>query len=181
MENTTEVKKVSKASAFAVFGLLLIGGVYKIGYEAGKIETAEGMQKQVEYWKEQSGKVTEKIVIEYVDRVKEIVKWRTKNVEIIKLVPSVCELPHGWVHVHDRSAEGRDADATRAINDTSSGIKDTEALGTIVENYASCHENREQLLALQSWIREQQQLVKDQKSINTNTAEAGSQQQEEQP
>ena len=175
MENTTEVKKVSKASAFAVFGLLLISGVYKIGYEAGKIETAESMQKQVEYWKEQSGKVTEKIVIEYVDRVEEIVKWRTKNVEIIKLVPSVCELPNGWVHVHDRSAQGRDAEPARAIDDTPSGIEDVEALGTIVENYASCHENREQLLALQTWIREQQQLVE---SINTNTANAGQKQEE---
>ena len=175
MENATEVKKVSKVSAFTVFGLLLIGGVYKIGYEAGKIETAESMQKQVEYWKEQSGKVTEKVIIEYVDRVEEIVKWRTKNVEIIKLVPSVCELPNGWVHVHDRSAQGRDADTARAIDDTPSGIEDVEALGTIVENYASCHENREQLLALQAWIREQQQLVE---SINTNTANAGQKQEE---
>lgn len=181
MEYTTDHKNISKVSAISVLGLLLISGVYKIGYEAGKIETAESMQKQVEYWKEQSGKVTEKIVIEYVDRVKEVVKWRTKNVEIIKIVPSGCELSAGWVSVHDSSAEGRDADATRAADDTSSGIKDTEALGTIVENYASCHENREQVIALQSWIREQQQLVKDQKSINTNTAEAGSQQQEEQP
>ncbi len=181
MEYTTQHNNTSKIGAFAVFCLLLIGGVYKIGYEAGKIETAESMQKQVEYWKEQSGKVTEKIVIEYVDRVEEIVKWRTKNVEVIKLVPSGCELSDGWVSVHDSSAEGRDADPTRAADDTPSGIKDTEALGTIVENYASCHENREQVIALQSWIREQQQLVKDQKSINTNTAQAGSQQQEEQP
>lgn len=168
MEFTTEHKNISKASAATVFVLLLIGGVYKIGYEAGKIEIAEDLQKQVEYWKEQSGKVTEKIVIEYQDRVKEIVKWRTKNVEIIKLVPSVCELPNGWVHVHDRSAEGRNADPSRAINDTPSGIEDVEALGTVVENYATCHENREQLLALQKWIREQEQEI-----LNMNTAEAG--------
>ena len=175
MEYTTQHNNTSKIGAFTVFGLLLISGVYKIGYEAGKIETAESMQKQVEYWKEQSGKVTEKIVIEYVDRVEEIVKWRTKNVEIIKLVPSVCELPNGWVHVHDRSAQGGNAEPARAIDDTPSGIEDVEALGTIVENYASCHENREQLLALQAWIREQQQLVE---SINTNTANAGQKQEE---
>jgi len=168
MEITTEHKNISKASAITVFTLLLISGVYKIGYEAGKIETAESLQKQVEYWKEQSGKITERVVIEYVDRIKEVVKWRTKNVEIIKLVPSVCELPNGWVHVHDRSAQGRDADPTRAINDTPSGIEDVEALGTIVENYAACHENREQLLALQKWIRDQEQEI-----INMNTAEAG--------
>lgn len=175
MEFTTEHKNISKASAVTVFTLLLIGGVYKIGYEAGKIETAEDLQKQVEYWKEQSGKVTEKIVIEYQDRIKEVVKWRTKNVEIIKLVPSVCELPNGWVHVHDRSAQGRDADPARAIDDTPSGVEDVEAIGTVVENYASCHENREQLLALQRWIREQEQLI-----LNTNTAEAGSKEEEQQ-
>lgn len=168
MEITTEHKNISKASAITVFTLLLISGVYKIGYEAGKIETAESLQKQVEYWKEQSGKITERVVIEYQDKIVEIEKWRTKNVEIIKLVPSACELPNGWVHVHDSSAQGRDADPTRAINDTPSGIEDVEALGTIVENYASCHENREQLLALQKWIRDQEQEI-----INMNTAEAG--------
>lgn len=168
MEVTTQHTNVSKIGAATVFVLLLISGVYKIGYEAGKIETAESMQEQVNYWKEQSGKVTEKIVIEYQDRVKEVIKWRTKNVEVIKVVPSVCELPHGWVHVHDSSAQGRDADPARAINDTPSGIEDVEALGTIVENYAACHENSEKLIALQQWIRDQEQLI-----INTNTAEAG--------
>lgn len=174
LEKVLPPQNVSKIGAASVFVLLLIGGIYKIGYEAGKAETAEDLNKQVAYWKEQSGKITEKIVIEYQDRIQEIVKWRTKNVEITKLVPSVCELPHGWVHVHDRSAQSRDADPARAINDTPSGIEDVEALGTIVENYATCHETREQLSALQKWIREQEQEI-----LNMNTAEAGSKLKEE--
>lgn len=167
-EQVQPPQNVSKIGAATVFVLLLISGVYKIGYEAGKAETAEELNKQVAYWKEQSGKITEKIVIEYQDRIKEVVKWRAYNVEVIKVVPSVCELPNGWVHVHDRSAQGRNADPARAIDDTPSGIEDVEALGTVVENYATCHENREQLLALQRWIREQEQEI-----LNMNTAEAG--------
>ncbi len=162
----------AKIGAGTVFMLLVVSGVYRIGYEAGKIETAENLNKQVAYWKEQSEKVNTIVVTEYINRIKEVVKWRTKNVEVISVVPSVCELSDGWVSVHDSSAEGRDADTARAADGAASGIKDTQALRTIVENYATCHETREQLFALQNWIREQHNL------INTDTAVAGEQEEQ---
>jgi hypothetical protein len=99
--------------------------------------------------------VNEKIVIKYVDRIVEVVKWRTKNVEIVKEVPSNCELSAGWVHVHDSSAENRDADRTAAADGTSSGIKDTEALEVVADNYGICAANAEKVKAWQEWYTEQ--------------------------
>jgi hypothetical protein len=103
--------------------------------------------------------VNTKIVTEYVDKIIYITKWRTKNVEIIKEVPSNCELSSGWVHVHDASASGTDADRTSAADGTSSGIKDTEALETVVDNYGACAANTEKLKSWQKWYTEQQTVV----------------------
>jgi hypothetical protein len=107
-----------------------------------------------------NNKINTKIVTEYVDRIVYVTKWRTKNVEIVKEVPSNCELSNGWVHVHDASAEGHDADSTAATDGGSSGIKDTEALETVVDNYGSCAANTEKLKAWQKWYTEQSEVVK---------------------
>ena len=103
--------------------------------------------------------VNEKVVIQYVDRIVEVVKWRTKNVTIVKEVPSNCELSNGWVHVHDSSAEARDADRAAAADGTSSEIKDTEALETVVDNYGICAANAEKVKAWQKWYTDQQVAV----------------------
>lgn len=119
---------------------------------------AEYQKLQVAYEKAKNT-VNEKVVIEYVDRIVYVTKWRTKNVEIIKEVPSNCQLSNGWVHVHDSSAEGRDADRAAAADGTSSGIKDTEALETVVDNYGACAANTEKLKAWQKWYTEQHAVV----------------------
>lgn len=103
--------------------------------------------------------VNEKVVIKYVDRIVEVVRWRTKNVEIVKEVPSNCELSNGWVHVHDSSAEGRDADRAQAADGASSGIKDTEALEVVADNYGICAANAEKVKAWQDWYTNQHAVV----------------------
>lgn len=45
---------------------------------------------------------------------------------------------------------------------TDSGIKDTQALDTIVQNYSIAEQNKEHILALQKWIREAQKEVEKQ-------------------
>jgi hypothetical protein len=116
----------------------------------------EKMQHDLEVAK---NAVNTKIVTEYVDRIIYVTKWRTKNVEIIKEVPSNCELSNGWVHVHDASASGEDAERTAAADGTSSGIKDTEALETVVDNYGACAANTEKLKSWQKWYTDQQTVV----------------------
>lgn len=155
VEPPKKIKEPSKLGVGISLALLIISGSYNLGYEVGKIQTAEKIQKEVDYWKKKSQQITKEVEIRYVDKVKEIVKWRTKNVKIIEVVPSKCELSNGWVHIHDYSAQGRDANATEAADDTSSGIKDTKALETIVDNYATCHQIRQNLIELQQWTQDQ--------------------------
>ena len=147
--------------------LSIFGYGYKLGYDRGERKIAEFkakalaeyMQLQTAYEKAKNA-VNEVVVTKYVDRIVYITKWRTKNVEIVKEVPSNCELSAGWVHVHDSAAEGHDADRSGAADGATSGVKDTEALATVVDNYSKCLQNTAQLTSLQEWVRQTQDYIK---------------------
>jgi hypothetical protein len=104
-------------------------------------------------------KVEEKIITEYVDKIVYIDKWRSKNVEVTKYITSSCELPNNWVSIHDASARGVHVESSRTTDETASGIETVEALRGVIENYATCKENSERLIALQTWIHEQEKII----------------------
>ena len=108
------------------------------------------------------GKVEVKIVTEYVDRIQTIKEKEYVYRDKIITVPSKCELSNGWVYLHDASATGGDAESTRVADETSSGIRDVEALETVVENYSIAKQNAEQLKSLQAWAREAKEEVRRQ-------------------
>jgi len=104
--------------------------------------------------------VREVIITKYVDRVKVIKQKEYVYVEqATNVVPDRTELSNGWVSVHDAAARGEDADSTRAADGTGSGVAANQALGVIAQNYAACHQNAEQLTALQEYVREAQRIV----------------------
>ena len=67
---------------------------------------------------------------------------------------AACTINRGFVRLHDAAAAGElpkpagDADAPAA------GLALSAVAGTVAGNYQSCHENAEQLRALQAWVRE---------------------------
>ena len=115
------------------------------------LQAAAVRQKQAE--------ATVKVVTEYVDRVRVV---REKGDTIIKEVPvyvpvqadAACTINRGFVRLHDAAAAGDlpepagDADAAPA------GIALSAVAGTVAANYQTCHENAEQLRALQGWVME---------------------------
>ena len=106
--------------------------------------------------------VKEVIVTKYVDRVKVIKeKEYVYRDQAISVVPSKCELSDGWVWLHDASARGEPSDATRSADATPSGIKDTEALAVVTENYSNANANAEQLKSLQEWVNEAKRIVEE--------------------
>lgn len=115
--------------------------------------------------RERQAQATVKVVTQYVDRVRVV---REKGDTILKEVPvyvpvqadAACTINRGFVRLHDAAAAGelpkpaRDADAAPA------GIALSAAAGTVAANYQTCHENAEQLRALQMWVREMQMTTK---------------------
>lgn len=104
--------------------------------------------------------IKEVVVTKYVDGIK-VVKEKeyVYREQATNVVPSQYELSNGWVSLHDSSARGVDADPTTSADGTPSGVKDNQALATVVENYSACQANAEQLTSLQEYVREAKKAV----------------------
>lgn len=102
-----------------------------------------------------SSQVSDRVVTQYVDRIRYVDRVRTEYVnQANTVVPTQFELSQGWVYVYNQSATGQPSDPALASKPETSGVTDTAALTTIVDNNSSAQACREQLTALQSWVRE---------------------------
>ena len=154
-----------KLSIIAAIILGALGFGYMKGKESAKIAIANyeaAAQKQITELKDINASISGKVTVQYVDRVNTIREKETRYVDSAKdNVPSQFELSNGWVFTHDIGATGSDADSTRSSDETPSGIKDNEALITILRNYSTCQQTAEQVKNLQQWITENQKAVED--------------------
>lgn len=97
-------------------------------------------------------------VTEYVDRVRTV---RERGETIIKEVPVYvtqeaddrCDVPAGFVWLHDDAAENTPRNHAGNPDARAEGIELSTVAATVAGNYAICHENAEQLKALQQYIR----------------------------
>ena len=109
--------------------------------------------------RERQAQATVKVVTEYVDRVRVV---REKGDTIIKEVPvyvpaqanAACTVNRGFVRLHDAAAAGELPTPAGDPDAAASGLALSTVAGTVTANYQTCHENAEQLRALQEWIRE---------------------------
>ena len=109
--------------------------------------------------RERQAQATVKVVTEYVDRVRIV---REKGDTIIKEVSvyvpvqadAACTINRGFVRLHDAAAAGELPEPARDADAAAAGLALSAVAGTVTANYQTCHENAEQLRALQVWVRE---------------------------
>ena len=109
--------------------------------------------------RERQAQATVKVITEYVDRIRVV---REKGNTIIKEVPvyvpvkadAACSINSGFVRLHDATAAGELPEPARDADAASAGITLSVVAGTVAANYQTCHENAEQLRALQVWVGE---------------------------
>jgi len=150
-------------------GAALMAGIFVFGYMKGsayaEAELARFSAKkeaQVAELERKNSAISTQVVTEYVDRTNTIREKEYVYRDIAKnSVPAQHVMSNGWVYTHDASATGSDADAARASDATSSGIKDNEALLTIFSNYNRCMQNSQQLISLQQWINDNKRAVEE--------------------
>ena len=148
------------ALAALAVALIGFGWVKGAGHVQARWDAAVQQQTlQATAIRERQALATVKVVTEYVDRIRVV---REKGDTIVKEVPvyvpvqadAACTINRGFVRLHDAAAAGElpkpagDADAPAA------GLALSAVAGTVAGNYQSCHENAEQLRALQAWVRE---------------------------
>lgn len=152
-----------KLGAALLLAVSLYGYGYQKGHNKAKVEIAQFQaeaSKKITELEKKNSEIKERVVIKYIDKVQTV---KEKEYVYLKqaetVVPSQHDMSSGWVYLHDSSASARDADPTRSADETTSGIRDNQALGVIVSNYARCIQNTNQLSALQQWIIDNQQSV----------------------
>ena len=156
--------KASLLSAIIIgYTILVYHTGYGFGYDAARaeLETAlkknENQQKQID---KAIDNVRIETKIEYVDVIKTITKKETEYVyQTTNIVPPQFDLSNGRVYEHDAAAQGSDALPGPAADATPSGIEDNQGLAVVVENYSICRKNAEQLVSLQKFIKDSQDII----------------------
>ncbi|HEJ2438996.1 TPA: hypothetical protein SLZ45_000437 [Burkholderia multivorans] len=103
-----------------------------------------------------------KVVTQYVDRVQVV---REKGDTIVKEVPvyvdreadRACVVPVGFVRVHDAAAANVPVGDPGSADAAPSGVALSAVAATVAGNYTTCHENAEQLIALQARVHDIEQ------------------------
>ena len=145
------------ALAVALTGL---GWVKGAGHVQSQWDAAVHQQTlQIAAVRQRQAEATVQVVTRYVDRVRVI---REKGETIIKEVPvyvpvqadAACTINRGFVRLHDAAAAGELPETARDADAAPAGLALSAVAGTVAANYQTCHENAEQLRALQAWISE---------------------------
>lgn len=149
------------AAAALLFGVFVFGYMKGSAYaEAELARFAAKKAEQVAELEKKNAEISNKVVTEYVDRTNTIREKEYVYLDRAKSsVPSQSVMSNGWVYTHDASATGSDADAAGSSDASPSGIKDNEALFTIITNYSRCMQNNQQLISLQQWINDNKRAV----------------------
>ena len=113
--------------------MFIVGGAFGYGFRKGNERAEVEINKyanQVEQLKldleKEQNNIKEKVVTEYVDRVK-VIKEKADDLHktIVDFVPAQHDLSNGWVYIHDHAIGSSDglSDPARAADGSSSGIK----------------------------------------------------------
>ena len=146
--------------ALVALGAALIGFGWINGarhVQADWDAAVQEQDRQAAAVREQQAQATVKVVTQYVDRVLVV---REKGETIIKEVPiyvpaqadAACTINRGFVRLHDAAAAGELPEPARDADAAAEGLALSAVAGTVAANYQTCHENAEQLRALQGWI-----------------------------
>lgn len=146
--------------------LLVVAGVFLSGGIWTQSEFLEAVKKQKEEiarLEKASGEITTKVEKVYIERTKVI---KEKGDVIIEKVPEYiskdadakCDVPNGFVVLHNSAVKNEIPDTARDFNEKSSGVELSTVGKTVAGNYTTCNEVREQLRSLQDWVRSQEKL-----------------------
>ena len=157
-----------RQAVLAALGIALVGFGWIKGasHVQAKWDAAVEQQAlQAAAARERQAQATVKVVTEYVDRVRIV---REKGETIIKEVPiyvpvqadAACTINRGFVLLHDAAAAGELPEPAGDADAPAAGLALSAVAGTVAANYQTCHENAEQLRALQVWVREMASAIK---------------------
>ena len=141
-------------------GIFISGGIWT---QREFLEAVEKQKQEIARLEKASGEITTKVEKVYIERTKVI---KEKGDVIVEKVPEYitkdadakCDVPNGFVVLHNSAVKNEVPNTAREFNEKSSGVELSTIGKTVAGNYTTCNEVREQLRSLQDWVKEQEKL-----------------------
>jgi len=135
--------------------------------ESWKAQVAE-LQQQAVIIAEKSSQANTEIQTKVITKIKKVKEIEYVNRDIIKTqivkeLDSSCALPQSAVMLHNSASQNAVATSARDVAGTTSDVKASELLDTVVVNYATYYELVEKLKAWQEWYKTQKQVYESAK------------------
>lgn len=151
-----------------IAAVAVVIGAFFYGVHYSNLQHQVVEQKQAAAIAELTGKsnlVTERVVIQYKDKIKYITNTKVQYVDKITSIitpnqDANCTIPTGFISVHNNAAQGLVPPTPSTTDGDPSHIDLSTVATTVATNYLTCNQVREQLISLQAWIAQQQALTK---------------------
>jgi hypothetical protein len=147
--------------------VLLVAGVYFKGSYSTEMHwrnKVDEMNAQIAQIKANSDQASKQVVYKYIERTK-VVKEKNDAIRtqvtkyVTKEADANCTIPGSVVVLHDAAAKNVVPDSTTGTNEGAArDVTLSRLLDTTVLNYGTFYEVKEQLKALQDWVREQKKI-----------------------
>jgi len=148
---------------------LIVSGVW---FEGGISEKAKWearvkeMEAKVQIAETRSREVNTVIETKVVEKIKFVKEKTNANKQIIKEVAGAqldakCELPESTVVLVNSASKNEVPGGPSVSDGSSSGVKASDLLDTVVENYGRYNEIRERLVAWQEWYKQQKRIFEE--------------------
>ena len=157
----------ARAWLFKWLGLaIFIAGVFfegGYGTEMMWRARAADLNRQIAEIQTKSADASKKIVYKYIERTK-IVKEKSHAIQskipqyVDKTADANCTIPESAVVLHDAASQNELPDPASGAIKRASDVTLSKLLDTTVLNYGTFYEVKEQLKALQDWVREQKKI-----------------------
>jgi hypothetical protein len=103
-----------------------------------------------------------KIITKYVDKVRIVKETADANVKYIETYitkhDNDIDFPKSFIMLHDSASQNEVSGSPGTADETPSEVKASELLTTVVENYGTCNELRETVIAWQEWYKTQKEI-----------------------
>jgi hypothetical protein len=144
------------AAALVAAGLLAVGWLHGARHVQDSWDAVSQQQNErVATVRTRQADATAQVVTQYVDRLRTV---RVAGETLVKEVPvyvplDTPALPGGWRVLHDAAARAKLPDPAASAD--AAPVPAQDAAATVAGNYLTCHEQSEQLTALQDWVTRQ--------------------------
>jgi len=146
----------------AMAGAFAEGVLYSNSWWQAKVKEMELKIAQAEA---KAAQVNEKIITKYIEKIKVVKEKTNENIKYVETFITKHDnsivFPKSFIMLHDSASQNEVPGSAGSLDESPSDVKASELLSTVVENYGTCYELRETVVAWQDWYKAQKEVFEN--------------------